>query len=117
MDEAKTLSDFIRKEMEKRHMRAYNFAEFVDVSHTTINKFLGDVEEDTGYPSMEFLIKLATATQTDIRYLVTLVVPSETIFNENFQPEIFDLSRRISKLPPEYRKIVEVIIAAGLEDQ
>lgn len=96
-------------------MSARAFAEFVDANHATINKFLQYGEKETGYPSVEFLIRLAKATQKDIGYLMTLVAPPDLVRSE-LEPEAIDLAQAIMKLPPTYRKIVDQIIQMGLEE-
>jgi transcriptional regulator with XRE-family HTH domain len=113
---AQNLGDFLREEIQERNISVWAFASIVDVSHTTIRKFLEAEGNEAGYPSVEFLIKLAIATNKDIRYLITLVAPPETIRSEEIGPEMVELSRRIAKLSPTYRKIIDVIVATGISD-
>ncbi len=115
IEAVKNLGDFLEQEMYERHMSARAFAEFLEVSHATINNLIRYGRQETGYPSVEFLIRLATATQTDIGYLITLVAPPELMRSE-LDPDVINMSQRILKLPPPYRKIIEQIIATGLEE-
>jgi transcriptional regulator with XRE-family HTH domain len=110
----KHLGDFLRHEMQNRQMSNSSFAEFVGVSHTTINRFIDFGERETGYPSIEFLIKLATATQTDMRYLITLIVPPDVLFEAETSPEFVHLSKQIELLKPAYQQIIKLIIDAQL---
>jgi plasmid maintenance system antidote protein VapI len=110
----KHLGDFLRHEMEKREMSNHSFADFIGVSHTTINKFVDFGERDIGFPSLEFLIKLAAGTQTDMRFLITLVVPDDVLFDAEVSPEYVHLSKQIEKLKPAYREIIRLIIDTEL---
>jgi transcriptional regulator with XRE-family HTH domain len=115
---AKTLGEFLREEIEQRNMSIRAFAEFMGVTHVTVLKFIEYGEsEDAGYPSMEFLIKLARATHRDIRYIITLIAPDDVVLNGGPDPELLYLSKRINELPPEYRKVIEVIVSAGLTEE
>lgn len=114
MTAIKTLGDFLREEMRKRDMSIYSFGDFVGLSHSTIYKFSFYGEKEMGYPNIEFLVKIAEATQTDIRYLISLVVPEAVFSEEKIDPAYLRLSERISKLPPDYQQIIETIIDVGL---
>jgi transcriptional regulator with XRE-family HTH domain len=115
MAAAKHLGDFLREEMRKRKMSNHAFADFIGVSHTTINKLVDFGYEDVGYPSLDFLIKLAQATQVDIRYLVTLVVPQSVLINGlDSTPRQLYLSKQIEKLEAPYQQIIELIIQTEL---
>ncbi len=105
------LGDFILNEMKQRQMSARAFAEFIDVTHSTINKFVDFGKKDVGYPSIEFLIKLAKATKTDIRTLIALVVPPEVLEPSDVSPESILLSQRIEQLPEQYREVIDSILA------
>lgn len=65
MVQQSTLGGFILEEMRKRDMSARDFALYVGVSHSAINKFLNYGIEDTyagkpiGEPSIDFLYRLA----------------------------------------------------------
>ena len=72
----RTLADFIRQQMTNRHMSAREFAELVGVGASTINRTL---RPDYKFePSLDFLARLAIATNVDISYLVGLVKPEAT---------------------------------------
>ena len=111
------LGDFLRAEMQNRDMSAYALGDFIGVSHTTINKLVEFGDKEVGYPSLEFMIKLARATKLDIRYLIMLVVPEDTLESNAVSPEFLRLSERIERLPAEYRKVVEMMIDLGLDKE
>lgn len=69
-------SDFLIEQMEKRDMTAREFARLVGISHFVINKFLEYGRKEVGYPSVEFLLRLAKATQTDIGIIMRTLDPS-----------------------------------------
>jgi hypothetical protein len=103
--------------MDQRKMSNMAFADFVDVSHTTINKFVDFGVEDVGYPSLDFLIKLARATEKDMRYIITLVVPDDVLWSTDPTPEDVQLSQQIAHLDDKYRKIVEYVVSVGLDKE
>ncbi|MBX3062397.1 MAG: helix-turn-helix transcriptional regulator [Anaerolineae bacterium] len=106
---AKTLLEFLRSQMDQRHMSAREFAHFLGVSHTTINRLIADDGDPTTAPSVEFLRKLAYATNTDICYLMLLIDPQLP----NALPisaDALDLSRRIAQLPAETRQVIDQLL-------
>lgn len=104
-----TLGAFIHAEMVHHNMTAREFADFVGVTHSTINKFLNHGISNTyggkqvGDPSIEFLVKLSKATHTDICTLVALVAPD--VSNTNARAHI--IAERISRLPPEQQDMMD----------
>jgi transcriptional regulator with XRE-family HTH domain len=104
-----TLGAFIHAEMLRRDMTAREFAEYVGVTHSTINKFLNHGISNTyagkpvGEPSVDFLVKLARATHTDICSLMALIAPDVTTTNAEAQV----IAERIARLPPDKREIID----------
>lgn len=94
-------------------MSAREFAEYVGVPHSSINKFLNHGITDTyagkpvGDPSVDFLIKLARATHIDICTLMALIAPDVTA--RRAEAEI--IADRILNLPPEQREIVDTFLS------
>jgi transcriptional regulator with XRE-family HTH domain len=72
---AVTFGQFLREEIDKRKMSQREFADYVGAAHGVINKFLDYGAKDVGYPSVDFLLKLSKATNTDICYLMALLDP------------------------------------------
>lgn len=111
MDE-KTLGEFIEAELKRRDMSAREFAKFIDVPNTLINKFRNHglsehyAGKPIGDPSLEFLVKLSKATQTDICALLALVVPDAQIID----PQARIIAQRITRLSPEKRRIVDTFL-------
>ncbi len=110
MIEQKTLGKFILAEMDRRQMSAREFARFVGVTHKTINKFINYGAKDVGYPSMDFIAKLAQTTGTDPCYLLELIIPDVALSNR-ISPDAAILGQRIEKLPENVREAIDGIIA------
>jgi transcriptional regulator with XRE-family HTH domain len=101
-----TLRDFILLQMHQRDMSAREFARFIGVSHGTINRFLDYGEREVGYPSVDFLFKLAKATDTDIGVVMRLLEPN---FDE-LDPQVMVIAQEIAHLSPEERRLVETFV-------
>jgi transcriptional regulator with XRE-family HTH domain len=110
------LADFLHEEMQKRNMSNHAFAEFIGVSHTTINRLVDVEHKDNNYPSIEFLIKLSRATKVNIRDLITLVAPEDTYTDTVEPPRFMPLSERLERLPERYRQVIEMIADLGLNE-
>lgn len=93
-------------------MSARQFAEFVGVASTTITRAMDDKNAPT--PSLDFLARLARATNTDICTLVALVMPDAS---KQISPEARLLAERISRLSPEKQEIVDAFILGTLLQQ
>lgn len=103
-----SLGDFLRDEMNRRGMSANKFAEFIGVSHTSINKFLEYGEQDIGYPSVEFVVKLARATNTDAGYVMSLIEPDVTMLPVHEMDERTLLhAKKYNRLSDNKRELVE----------
>jgi transcriptional regulator with XRE-family HTH domain len=111
-----TLGEFILAEMDKRRMSAREFALFVGVTHSTINKFVHFGSKDVGYPSIEFLGKLAQATHSDLCAVMALVFPEVTEATQ-LKPSTIILAQRIEQLPDAVREIIDGIIAQHVPKQ
>lgn len=96
---------FINEEMRRRDMSARQFAMLMGMSHTTLLKVVD--EDDPKKPSLEFLIKLADVTHTDIRDLVAMVAP-EVAGEEANMAALMTRYRRLSK---EQQEVVNRLIA------
>ena len=108
VDNIKHLGDFLRVLMERENLSIRGLAEKVGVSHSLIIKFLDFGIRDVGYPSVEFLIRLARATNTDIRYLISLVAPD--VVQAEINPDTWLLSQEIENLSPEFREAIDGIL-------
>lgn len=101
-DMSNTFGNFLLAEMNKRNMSAREFSRFIGVSHATINKFLDYGVKDVGDPSVEFLFKLAEATNTHIGTVMALLRPGI----EPIDPEALALAQQLQQLPESERKTV-----------
>lgn len=102
------LGEFIAEEMKKRDMSARKFSELVDVNHKTINKFL-DPDGDPGNPSIEFLLKLAEATHTNVVALIGLAYP-DVAEQMAISPNVEVLADRFSQLASNDQRVVLALI-------
>jgi transcriptional regulator with XRE-family HTH domain len=105
-----TLGAFIDQEIRKRQMSVREFAEFVGVTHPTIMKFREHGTKDVGNPSMEFLIKLAQKTNTNLVALLALAFPDAAPLL-NIDPDTLILSQRIQRLPAHIRQAIDDLLA------
>jgi transcriptional regulator with XRE-family HTH domain len=101
-----TLGEFILAQMHQRDMSAREFARFVGVSHQTISRFLDYGEKDVGYPSVDFLFKLAEATDTDIGVLMRMLKPDY----DEFDPQLMVIAQGLADLTPQERTVIETFI-------
>lgn len=99
------LADFINEEMKRRDMSIRQFADFLGVTHPTVSKIIDP--RDPKRPSLEFLIKLADVTQSDIRDLVAMVAPEVAGESAN----VAALSARFRRLNKEQQEIIDRLIA------
>lgn len=107
----RTISDFVLAQMNMRDMSARAFADFVGVSHASINRLLAyDEEPPEGYPSLDVLIKLSAATSIDLRVIVGLVAPA-SIKGEVGDVEAMILSQEIEHLSPDARSTIDALIS------
>ncbi len=121
------LAVFLATQLREREMSVRAFAQFVGVPHALILKFLNKKGEDTGYPSIEFIKKLAVATDADPCAILEMVIPEA--FTHKAQPaellmlaeqlkelslvsvsEVITLAKRLERLPPEARLAIDAII-------
>lgn len=111
-----SLGDFILAEMTKRDMSARQFAAFLGVSHATINKFLDFGAKDVGYPSIDFIEKLALATDTRLSTIMGLILP-HLAERDGDDPDLDLLARQFQGLTPTQRKTVFAMVRGLLADE
>lgn len=112
-----TLGDFILTEMEKRDMSARQFAQFIGVSHGTINRFVDFGSKDVGYPSIDFIEKLAVATQTPISMIMELILPH--LANQDIDSpdsEALLIAQQLQRLSEAERKTIYAMIRGVLAE-
>lgn len=96
---------FLITEMDKRRLSVRGFAELIGVSHTTIVYALG-YKNKVRIPSLDFLIKLAVKTNTDICTIAALLAPYAT--RKNALASL--VASAASQLPVERQNILLDII-------
>jgi transcriptional regulator with XRE-family HTH domain len=110
MSSETTLGAFIDQEIRQRQMSVREFAEFVGVTHPTIIKFREHGKKQVGSPSIEFLIKLAQSTNTNLIALLAMAFPDAAPLL-NVDPATLILSQRIQKLPDHIRQAIDDLLA------
>lgn len=108
-----SLSGFIQSEMQKRNMSARQFAQFIGVSHGTINRFLDFGTKDVGYPSVDFMFKLAKATETDVGTLMAMIEPNPAPID----PETLAVAQQFQQLSEAERKLIFAAIRGLLAER
>lgn len=103
---ANTLADWILEEMQSRDMSLRKFAELVGVSHATLDRILRPKRDEDKYPSVQTLIKMSKATNTDLCTLVALISPEDSHIDAGAQI----IAQRISALPPDKQSQVDAFL-------
>lgn len=104
-----TLRSFVEDQKRQRSMSARQFAAFAGVSPTAINKVLS-FNDDTEH-TIEFLSKIATATNTDLCFLVSLVAPDAPRQRE-YTLFVRHIANGISQLDTRWQKFFAAVLAA-----
>jgi len=99
-----TLREFIESEIKKRDMSLSEFARFIGISPSAVIKYLN--EESRGI-SIEFMVKLARGTNTNLKTIVAMEYPEET---EELDPSVILMAERITRLPQDKRQMVESLL-------
>lgn len=102
--------DFVEREMKQREMNATQFAKFIGVAHTTINRLIDPRNPTT--PSPELLYKLAEKTGVNYTILSALVLPGAE-FTE-IDPKTLVRAERIRQLTPEEQDTIDSFITGML---
>jgi transcriptional regulator with XRE-family HTH domain len=105
-----SLGDFLDQEIHKRKMSVREFADLVGVTHPTIIKFREHGKKDVGNPSIEFLIKLAQATNTSLIALLAMSFP-DAVPLLDVDADTLILSQRIQKLPDHIRQAINDLLS------
>jgi transcriptional regulator with XRE-family HTH domain len=104
---SKSLSEFIRDEMNKRKMTARQFAEFLEVAPSTVTTYLRGQETE---PTLAFLRKLAKQTDTPLATVIAVAFPDVAGEIGDVSPHILLLATRLSNLPESVLNIIKRII-------
>lgn len=101
-----TFGDFLLSEVRRRDISVREFANLMGVSHTTVLKFFEYGKKDVGYPSVDFLIRLARATETDLCTIIGLIAPDLV----HHDPETQAIAEQLRQLPTIQRDMVSAYI-------
>lgn len=94
------LPSFLQREIKKRDQSIRAFAEDLGVNHNTVIRYL-----DGDDPTLDFLVKLAKTTGTDLVALIDLAYPG--LINETrASPEAIIFAQQLDQLPPEVRSVL-----------
>lgn len=114
---ATTLGQFIQEYMaDHGNLSAYQMADLVKCSHTTINKFMWHGINPTyggrkiGDPDFDFVKQLARATSTDVLAICALIIGAKEF--KDFTPEDLTLAQTINSLSDETKQNIYAIIRA-----
>ena len=99
-----TFNEFIEDELKKRSMSIREFSRFVGISHSAISKYLSNPTETN--ISIEFMVRVAEATNTDLASIVAMEYPDDT----EITPQVRLLAQRIAELPPEQQEVIDSLL-------
>jgi len=101
------LRQFISDQMKRRNnMSQHDFAKLIGVSQPTIQRAITFENGTPRVPTLEFLVKLAKNTGTDLATLINLVVPGSSTIDGRTTI----LMSEIAKLPERQRESAEVLL-------
>lgn len=107
--------NFLLDEIKKRDMSVREFAKWVGLTNTTINKYLD--ARDGRIPTIESLVALAQKTGTPIDTLLAMIYPDIDSRLIRTDDKTIELVQKIVQLPPEKREIVEAFIIGTILQQ
>lgn len=108
--ETYSFGDFLRGEMRKRNLSNHKFADLLGVSHTTINRLVEFGKKETNYPSMEFILRLAKLTNTDVGRIIAMIDPEIPYNIPDMNPKSVLLAQQIDQLSDKQRQVIEAMI-------
>ena len=106
--------EFLKSEIKQRNVSVREFAVRVDVSHTTILRFIEDNPNKPNVPTVELLEKLSQATGISLNTLLAICFP-DTARQLEIDPEVGLITDSISKLPSGSRQMVLKFVRSLLE--
>lgn len=106
--EQNKLREFLLNEIRKRDMSVRQFAEFVGVAHSTINRMLDERGDST--PTLDSLLKISDATHTDLYSLLSIAFP-DVVQKNALSADARIIAQRIEQAPEHVRKAIETLLA------
>lgn len=101
------LRSFILTEIRKRDMSVRQFSEFVGVAHSTVNRILDENDQST--PTLESLLKIADATNTDLYALLGLTFP-DIVQRTALSPDARIIAQRVEQAPEHIREAIRALL-------
>lgn len=111
------LGDFLIEEIAARGISAREFARLMGVSHVSVSKFLDYGKKDVGYPSVDFILKLAKATGKDIREIMLLIDPTVPAESVELDEETREIAEEILTLPRKERRLVRKFVRSLMTEE
>lgn len=99
--------DYLRRQIQDRHMTIREFAAFIDVAPSTISRAID--ERDPKPPGLDFLMKLSQATGERLGVLIELAYPDFAI-GEAFSPTTRLFAERFQALPIQLQQVIQRLI-------
>jgi len=98
-----TFPEWLRADREGRGLTQNGYADWLGVSHVTVNKY----ERSGVEPEKEFLIIVSSRTNTDIGFLSSIAYPRAV---HNISGNVMELAQRIERLPKVKREVILALI-------
>lgn len=98
------LAQFLRKQMEHRSMTIRDFAKFIGVSHSVVQRAIDEDKPST--PDTETMIKISKALGVDMNTLAYMLDPGA--LSMDFEAVI--LAQQIQSLPEEDRRAIDALL-------
>lgn len=102
--------DFIIKYINSHSLSLNKFAQQMGTSHTTLDRWIDGKTE----PTIKQLLKLSSATATDVCEIVYLLHPEA---RPHRRPEVTRLADEIAALPPNMQELVDSLIVGMVVKQ
>lgn len=104
MDSKTELGKYLKLYLQQNMLTINDLAQKMSVPHSTVSRWVNGRTQ----PSLPQLAKLASATSTDLCYLVGLIYPAEIRTSKT--PEIIRLNEEMRDLPKESLQLLETLI-------
>ncbi|MCL4254210.1 MAG: helix-turn-helix domain-containing protein [Anaerolineae bacterium] len=111
----KLFREFLLNEIQKRDMSIREFASWLGINNSSINKYL-DTKENR-VPSLETLAIIAQKTGTPVDVLFGMIYPEVDEKFLRIDAKTMRIAQQITQLPPEKREIVEAFILGTILQQ
>ena len=105
--------EFLLTQMNQRNMSGREFARFLGISSSSLNRFLD--ERNPTKPSIEALGQISATLGVAIDVLFAKVEPDIKFTTVYPDPEAIAIADRITKLSPDERQIIDDFIVSRLK--